>query len=284
MPSNWILNADGSIYHLRLKPGDLAETILTVGDPGRVESVARRFNKVETRIQSREFSTVTGFMQNQRISVVSTGIGTDNIDIVWNEIDALFNIDLRSGSPKLPMQSLTMIRLGTSGSIQEDLEVDELLITDWSFGLDGLMPFYAPTGTGIPLPAELQREIGGPMHSWGFQADPDVFRHFDQAPFRKGNTLTAAGFYAPQGRSSRIRQNQLLPLLQNWNPEQRGRLCNLEMETSAIYGLSRLMGHRALSVSAILANRIQDRISSQPEKTIDNMIDLVLERVSSLTR
>ncbi|HEX5625043.1 MAG TPA: phosphorylase, partial [Saprospiraceae bacterium] len=101
MPSNWILNADGSIYHLRLKPGDLAETILTVGDPGRVESVARRFNKVETRIQSREFSTVTGFMQNQRISVVSTGIGTDNIDIVWNEIDALFNIDLRNGSPKL---------------------------------------------------------------------------------------------------------------------------------------------------------------------------------------
>lgn len=282
MKTNWIVNDDGSIYHLRLKPGDLANIIITVGDPGRVLKIARYFDRIETNIQSREFRTVTGFLSGKRISVLSTGIGTDNIDIVMNEIDALFNIDLDTGLIHENLHSLKFIRLGTSGAIQPDISVDSFLITKWSIGMDGLLPFYAAAHNGIDLPSDLIQELPGVSKCFIFHSDENLLKHFQTKDTLTGTTLTASGFYAPQGRLTRIKQIDLLSIMKNWNVENVGRITNLEMETSAIYGLSNLMGHRALSISAILANRITGEFSQHAEKCISKLIEFALEKISGL--
>ena len=282
MKSNWILNEDGSIYHLWLRPGDLSPLIITVGDPDRVTKILQYFDHVETNIQSREFKTVTGYLSGKRISVLSTGIGTGNIDIVMNEVDALFNMNLETGFPLENIISLNIIRLGTSGAIQEDIPTDSLLITKWSIGMDGLLPFYANGKNGIDLPAELRQRLPGVSKYFVFHADHKLLEHFQNGVTITGNTLTASGFYVPQGRLTRIKQFDLLSGMQNWNIDKIGRIANIEIETSAIYGLSSLMGHRALSISAILANRITGEFSKNSEKTIAKLIEFALEKVSGL--
>jgi uridine phosphorylase len=282
MKTNWILNEDGSIYHLKLKPGELSDIIITVGDPDRVGIIANYMNRVETNIQSREFKTVTGYLADKRISVMSTGIGTDNVDIVLNEIDALFNMDLQTGLPLEKTTPLYFIRLGTSGAIQADIPVDSKLITKWSIGMDGLLPFYANHKTCIELPDDLKEELPGISKCFLLHADTGLLNHFQSDDTIIGCTVTASGFYAPQGRLTRIKQFDLLGKMQHWNINHVGRITNLEMETSAIYGLSSLMGHKALSISAILANRITGEFSENPEKSILSLIEFALEKISGL--
>jgi uridine phosphorylase len=282
MNTNWIVNADGSIYHLRLKSGDLATTIITVGDPDRVIKIGHYLDHVETNIQSREFRTITGYLSGKRISVLSTGIGTDNIDIVMNEVDALFNIDLSTGLVKENLHALNFIRLGTSGAIQTDIPIDSLLITQWSIGMDGLLPFYAAEHNGIDLPDNLVKELPGISKCFMFKCDEKLLRHFQTTETITGITLTASGFYAPQGRLTRIKHFDLLSKIKNWDINNGGRITNLEMETSAIYGLSNLMGHRALSISAILANRITGEFSTDPDRSVHKLIEFALERISGL--
>ncbi len=282
MKTNWILNEDGSIYHLRLKPGNLSNIIITVGDPDRVVKIANYLDQIETSIQSREFKSVTGYLSGKRISIISTGIGTGNIDIVMNEIDALFNLDLQTGSALENINSLYFIRLGTSGAIQTEIPVDSLLISQWCLGLDGLLPFYAHSDNCIDLPNELEDELPGLSKCFLFHADQKLLNHFHTKETIIGCTLTASGFYAPQGRLTRMKKMNLLSKMQNWNVDKIGKISNLEMETSAIYGLSNLMGHKALSISAILANRITGEFSQHPEKSIIKLIEYALEKISGL--
>ncbi|MBL7821178.1 MAG: nucleoside phosphorylase [Saprospiraceae bacterium] len=275
METNWILNPDGSIYHLKLKPGDLAPIILSVGDPDRVQMVSKHLDHIELQVKSREFHTITGSISGKRISILSTGIGTDNIDIVMNEVDALFNIDLKTGESKEKVSKIKWIRLGTSGAIQNDIPVDSILLTDWSIGADSLSDYYQPLSNQA---AHMENGI----RYFVFRADPDLFLKFQDPAFGIANTFTSVGFYGPQGRSNRIRQTNLLVQLENLNLKGIGKISNLEMETSAIYCLSHLFGFQSISVNAILANRISGRFSKSPEKTIERMIEICFEKISGL--
>lgn len=273
--ANWIINPDKSIYHLKVRKEDLATTILTVGDPERVSMVCSRFDKIETVKQSREFKTVTGYLGKKRISVISSGIGTDNIDIVLNEIDYLFNIN-EDGSPKSTTVSLDLIRLGTSGAIQKDIPVDQLLLSHWSLQAGGIFSFYQNAG---PFRIALNKALGfdKDLSIYAFEADDFLLKKFSTNDFLIGNTLTCNGFYGPQGRSTRIEENDMLSKWEAMRIAGIGKINNLEMETSGIYGMSKLLGHRALSINAILANRITNQFSNQAEKTISKMIDKSLE-------
>lgn len=273
--ANWIINPDKSIYHLKVHKDDLATTILTVGDPERVSMVSSRFDKIETVKQSREFTTVTGYLENKRLSVISTGIGTDNIDIVLNEIDYLFNLH-EDGSPINVPVKLDIIRLGTSGAIQRDTPVDQLLISQCCLQTGGIFSFYK---TAHQFKIKLAHAIGfdEDLSIYAFQADDYLLQKFISNDFALGNTLTCNGFYGPQGRSTRIEENDFLIQWEAINIPGIGKINNLEMETSGIYGLSKLLGHRAISINAILANRITNQFSGQAQKTISRMIDRSLE-------
>lgn len=275
METNWILHPDGSLYHLKLKPGDLAPIILSVGDPDRVRILSRYLDLIELQVESREFFTVTGYLSGKRISILSTGIGTDNIDIVMNEVDALFNIDLKTGKPKDELIKITWIRLGTSGAIQKNIPLDSILITDWSLGTDNLADFYQPHT--IPV-----AEMANGIRYFLYRADPSLLNAFLHPDLIIGNTLTAVGFYGPQGRSNRMKQSNFLQQLEALDLIGIGKISNLEMETSGIYGLSQLFGYQALSINAILANRITGNFSKNPEKTIVRMIEICLEKISAL--
>jgi uridine phosphorylase len=280
--SELILNPDGSIYHLHLQPEQLAQTVILVGDPDRVPIVSQRFDAIDHRVSKREFVTHTGRVGAKRISVVSTGIGTDNIDIVLNELDALANINLTERTIKQRRTRLQLIRIGTSGSIQPEIGVDSFLASTHGLGMDGLIHFYKKQKSH-PFLKALKAHMRG---HWDFPILPYLAPCSEQllgtfgAGMVHGVTATNSGFYAPQGRSLRIaaRQPAYVDLLASFAHEGQ-RITNLEMETAGIYGLAHLMGHHAISLNAILANRATGTFSADPNKVVEKLIDLVLERI-----
>jgi uridine phosphorylase len=284
--SELILNQDGSIYHLHLLPHQLAETIITVGDPDRVNDVSKYFDVIEHKVQHRELVTHTGYLNNVRLSVVSTGMGTDNIDIVLNELDALTNVDLGTRTVKENITSLKIIRVGTSGSVTEDIPVDSILISEIAIGLDNLMKFYSYENNiqeTVYLEAfknHIKTKLKD-VHPYIAQADAHLVAKFESY-FPKGTTVTAGGFYGPQGRTLRA-QNEYSGFIEMLNKfrHEHFRITNLEMETAGIYSLGKVMGHQCLSVNAILANRITQNFSAKPKQIIDRMIEQMLEVVTT---
>lgn len=279
--SELILNPDGSIYHLNILPEDISDTIFLVGDPDRVEEVSRYFDKIEVKKQKREFVTHTGYVGNKRLTCISTGIGTDNIDIVLTEIDALVNIDLKTRKIKEQLTTLNFIRIGTCGSLQRDIEVDTFLASEYGVGLDGLLGFYNFDVSEVdkqflePI-VPIVRNLG--VHPVIVKAS-DTLLDTVAKDIRKGVTLTNCGFYGPQGRTVRISpkdKNYIDELSAISLPGNR-KLTNMEMETSAIYGMSKLLGHHALSLNAILANRVDGTFSKDPHGTTDKLIRHVLD-------
>lgn len=281
--SELILNQDGSIYHLSLQPEQVADTIITVGDPKRVSMISNYFDKIDTNVRKREFITHTGEIRGKRITVISTGIGPDNIDIALNELDALVNIDLNTREPKPNPLSLTFIRMGTSGSLHPDIPVDSLVVSAFGIGLDNVMEFYP----WQPNPLEKQLEIQAQslletthVRPYAVQASPLLLDSLKRDE-TVGITLTCPGFYGPQGRTLRLQNpnaEKMMRLLPSFRFEGIP-LTNIEMETSAIYGLSRLLGHHAISFNAILANRVHRNFSPNPKRAVSKMIETVLERL-----
>lgn len=283
--SELIINPDGSIYHLHLRPEDIADTIITVGDSGRVPEVSKHFDSIQVRAKHREFITHTGYLNNKRITVISTGIGTDNIDIVMNELDALANIDFATRTIKDAKTSLDIIRIGTSGSVSEEIGIDTTLITENAFGMDGLMHFYEYENT-IQETVYLEAFANHIKPSFKdiapyiASADEGLVNKYEQY-FAKGTTITACGFYAPQGRL--LRGQRTFPDFVkaiNTFRHKHFRITNLEMETAGIYGMGKLFGHKCLSVNAILVNRIHNTFSQNPEKIVAQTIEKVLEIVT----
>ncbi|RYY29617.1 MAG: phosphorylase [Sphingobacteriaceae bacterium] len=278
-----ILNSDGSIYHLNLLPEDVAETVITVGDQDRVAEVSKYFDRIDLKKGKREFLTHTGWLGKKRITVVSTGIGTDNIDIVLNELDALVNVDFATRMVKDNLTGLNLIRIGTSGALQADIALDSVLVSEYALGFDALMNFYPkenPTAeigllnyidavfTGINLPKPYLTAAGfGLMNKIGFGLPCGI-------------TATAPGFYAPQGRQVRAENvvTDFLHQLQAFQYQQQ-KITNLEMETAGIYALAKVLGHQALSVNVILANRANQKFSKNPQQAVDQAIRLVLNRI-----
>ncbi|HTE02310.1 MAG TPA: nucleoside phosphorylase [Mucilaginibacter sp.] len=281
-----ILNADGSIYHLNLLPGDVADTVITVGDPQRVEQVSRHFDFVELKKTKREFVTHTGTMGGKRLTALSTGIGTDNIDIVLNELDALVNIDLQTRLPKEHLRSLNIIRIGTSGAIQADIPVDSLLVSTAAFGLDTLMHYYKQhlTETEEHLLADFKAALppGYGLSPYIATANASLISQLATG-LRQGITITSPGFYAPQGREVRARSAtpELMKAVQDFRSGER-RITNLEMETAGIYGLASVLGHRAISFNVILANRATQTFSQHPDKVMDDFIKEILGRLVAI--
>ncbi|QQT60210.1 nucleoside phosphorylase [Sphingobacterium multivorum] len=280
--SELILNADGSIYHLNLLPEDLAGTVITVGDPDRVAKVSKYFDRIELKKGKREFITHTGYLGNKRLTVISTGIGTDNIDIVLNELDALANIDFANRTVKSTLSSLHIVRIGTSGAVQQDVEMGTILASAYGVGLDALMNYYQGSydGEEQALQVELAKYFSA------LNINPYVAKAgaglLDRIAFDlpKGVTLTAPGFYAPQGRT--VRSTNTIPnfidLINSFQYKGQ-RFTNLEMETAGIYALANMFGHQALSINAILASRVDGRFFSAPEEVVGKAIQLVLERI-----
>jgi uridine phosphorylase len=280
--SELILNADGSIYHLNLLPEDLASTVITVGDPDRVAKVSKHFDRIELKKGKREFITHTGYLGNKRLTVISTGIGTDNIDIVLNELDALANIDFANRTVKSTLSSLDIVRIGTSGAVQQDVEMGTILASAYGIGLDALMNYYQGSydGEEQALQVELAEYFSAlNLKPYVAKAGASLL---DRIAFDlpKGVTLTAPGFYAPQGRT--VRSTNTIPnfidLIKSFQYKDQ-RFTNLEMETAGIYALANMFGHQALSINAILASRVDGRFSSAPEEVVDKAIQLVLERI-----
>ena len=285
--SELILNEDQSIYHLHLKPENLADVVITVGDPDRVAEVSRHFEHIEFSTQKREFKTETGTFKGKRISIISTGIGTDNIDIVLNELDALVNIDFETREIKEQKKSLQLIRLGTSGAIQSDIPVDSILLSKRALGFDSLLHFYQSASVrdyafeqAFSAHLQLNPEKSTP---YCVEADSALLNHFKSPNYFEGTTVTNVGFYGPQGRTLRLQTEDvaLNDKLQSFRLQSE-KITNLEMETSGIYGLSKLLGHRALSVNAILANRATGKFSKNPSEIVERMITEALERIAEL--
>ena len=276
-----ILNSDGSIYHLNLLPKHISETIITVGDPSRVYMVSQFFDEVEFEMNKREFITHVGKYKGKKITVISTGIGTDNVEIFFNELDALVNVDFKTREPKGRKKKLKIIRVGTSGALQEDVPVGTHLITDYAVGFDNLMNFYdLPMDdfeTG--LAHDIQKKIGLPFMPYVVRGSGALLEQigFDMV---KGNTVTCPGFYAPQGRAVRT-EVRFPKLIEDLNYYHKGDfwLTNLEMETSGYYALARLLGHEVISANAILANRIKNKFSKDPNKIVEALIKKVLDRI-----
>ena len=282
--SELILNPDGSVYHLNLKPEDISDTVLFVGDQDRVEKITKHFDTIEFSTQKREFKTQTGTYKGKRISVISTGIGPDNIDIVLNELDALINIDFTTRTIKKKLNSLNIIRIGTSGSLQSDIPVDSFLIGTHGLDLNGMLHFYELEDI---CNHEIENAFIKHTHWNSNKARPIVIsnsleleRIFESKQTYKGVTGTAGGFYGPQGRVLRLAiqdselNNKMNSFLYNGF-----RISNLEMETATIYGLSKLLGHNALSLNAIIANRANGTFSKNPAKTIESLILYTLDRL-----
>ncbi|HEX8659939.1 MAG TPA: nucleoside phosphorylase [Hymenobacter sp.] len=285
--SELILNPSGSIYHLNLLPDHISDTILTVGDPARVAQVSRHFDSVEFETAHREFVTHVGYYRGRRLTVLSTGMGTDNIDIVMNELDALVNIDFmaRTVRPAEERMSLRIIRLGTSGSLQADVPIGAMLATEHAVGLDSLMQFYPLVETGLEteIATELQQTLDLPYAPYVIRGS-DLLREQLGAGMVMGNTLTCPGFYGPQGRRLRLdlRQSDYMARLQNFRHESAEgvfRLDNFEMETAGYYALGRLLGHEVLSLNAIVANRATGEFAENAAAVVDAMIERTLQRL-----
>jgi uridine phosphorylase len=282
--SELILNPDGSVYHLNLKPEHIADTILFVGDQDRVEKITKHFDYIELSIQKREFKTQTGTYKGKRISVMSTGIGPDNIDIVLNELDALANIDLKTRTIKENHKSLKIIRIGTSGSLQSDIPVDTFVIGTHGLDLNGMLHFYKIDEIKNP---DLEKAFIEQTQWNSNKAKPIIINNslelekiFESEKTFKGITATAGGFYGPQGRVLRlaIEDPDLNNKMDSFNYNG-VRVSNLEMETSVIYGLSKLLGHQALSLNAIIANRANGTFSKNPGLVVENLIKYTLDKL-----
>jgi uridine phosphorylase len=281
--SELIINNRGAIYHLDLRPDEMGDIIITVGDPFRVEKVSRYFDRVEHKSNHREFITHTGWIGSQKISVVSTGIGPDNIDIVFNELDALANIDFDTRTEKKEKKRLKCIRIGTSGSLQKDIDVDSFVASTHAVGLDNLMHYYARQDEQheIDLLSQFKSQVrfSPNIQPYATTGNAGLISTFaDMA--HCGITVTCPGFYGPQGRVLRVglanpNLNHDLTAF-SWGNQ---RILNFEMETAAIYGLGRLLGHECLSLSAIVANRLAGKFSSDADATMDKLIRTTLERI-----
>jgi uridine phosphorylase len=282
--SELILNPDGSIYHLNLLPEDIVSKIVLVGDPDRVESVSKYFDSVRVKKQKREFVTHTGSYKGKEITVISTGIGTDNIDIVLNELDALVNIDLTSRAVKKALTTLEIVRVGTSGSIQSNIDVDTFLASDYGIGMDGMMNAYEYDNRAD------EQEINLDFSDFLFDAEIDLClpycfgAHTDMlkkfTELQKGITLTHNGFYGPQGRQLRAERAypDYIDTMTDFKTKY-GKITNFEMETSAIYGLSSILGHKAISLNLILANRPRGLFSEKYKEKMDELIQIALDRI-----
>lgn len=282
--SELILNPDGSVYHLNLKPENISDTILFVGDQDRVEKITKHFDSIEFSTQKREFKTQTGTYKGKRITVMSTGIGPDNIDIVMNELDALVNIDLEKRELKQEIKSLDIIRIGTSGSLQADIPVDSFVIGTHGLDLNGMLHFYELNDITNP---RLEDEFIKFTNWNSNKARPLIIENskeleakFESDQTFKGITATAGGFYGPQGRVLRlaIEDSELNIKMDTFNFEG-NRISNFEMETSVIYGLSKLLGHRALSLNAIIANRPNGTFSKDPKLVVERLIRYTLDKL-----
>lgn len=284
-PSELIITNRGAIYHLDLHPDELAPIVLTVGDPDRVKVVSKYFDTIEVQRQHREFVTHTGTLGKKRISVVSTGIGPDNIDIVLNELDALVNIDFSTRTIKPNLSSLSILRLGTSGSLQADIPVDSFVAGTHGLGLDNLLHFYRLEQNeeeqellqSFLTQTQIHHSITQPYIS---AAAPSLLKHFTEG-YHQGITVTCPGFYGPQGRILRLglAAPQLVDRLTDFQYGQH-RITNFEMETSAIYGLSRLLGHHCLSLNVIVANRVNKTFSSDGQAAVEKLIVRSLEIIA----
>lgn len=280
--SELILHPDGSIYHLQLHPGDIADTIITVGDQDRVDQISQHFDTIELKVQHREFKTHTGTLNGKRLTVISTGIGPDNIDIVCNELDALVNIDFSSRQPKEVLTSLNIIRVGTSGSLQPNIPVDSFVRSDIGVGFDNLLYYYGHLEE-IRLSdfsdAFMKHTQWNLLNAvpYAVSADEELRKLFSSDLFIPGITATQVGFYGPQGRVLRLglKDPKLNEKLATFTYHSQ-KITNMEMETAAIYGMSRLMGHKALSLNAILANRSNGTFSKDPQKAIEKLIEHTL--------
>jgi len=283
--SELIFNSRGAIYHLDLKPDELAENIITVGDPDRVKEISKHFDKIEIRRQHREFVTHTGYIGNKRISIVSTGIGPDNIDIVLNELDALVNIDFQTRTINNELKQLNIIRIGTSGSLQANIPVDSFVASTHGIGIDNLMNFYLHENNeeekqlihSFVTQTQLHNGFGNPYIS---AASMHLLKYFVDG-YHRGITVTCPGFYGPQGRILRlgISNPQLIDRLASFEFGQH-RITNFEMETSAIYGLGKALNHHCLSLSAIIANRVHKNFSKDSLSLIEKLIVKSLEIIT----
>lgn len=284
-PSELIVNADGSIFHLHLKPEQLSDKVILVGDPGRVEAVAAHFGSRECEVSNREFKSITGNYHGKRITVISTGIGTDNIDIVVNELDALANIDLEKRIEKETFRQLTLVRIGTSGGMQADIPLGSFLISEKSIGFDGMLSFYA----GRDQVSDLEFEDSLKKHlDWNpklaspyvVSADPELINRIGKDDMIRGVTISANGFYGPQGRVLRIdlADPHINDKIESFRYG-KYKITNYEMEGSAIAGLSALMGHKAMTVCCVIANRRVEDANTNYQPYIEKLVQTVLDRI-----
>jgi uridine phosphorylase len=283
--SELILNERGAVYHLNLRPEELAPTVITVGDPDRVGEVSKYFDSIEYKQQHREFISHTGRVGNKRITVLSSGIGPDNIDIVMNELDALVNIDLETREIKPQLNSLQIIRIGTSGSLQSDIPVDSFVASTHGLGVDNLLNFYRLEQNSeeelllqsFITHTQIHSQVGNPYIN---SAAPSLLKHF-VANFHQGITVTCPGFYGPQGRVLRLGLSNphFVNRLTDFRYGQH-RISNFEMETSAIYGLGKLMGHQCLAVNAIVANRVRQEFSKDGKAAVEKLIQQFIQTFS----
>ncbi len=284
-PSELIINQDGTIFHLHMKPEQLAENIILVGDPGRVKMIAGFFETIESQTENREFVSATGKYGNKRITVLSTGIGTDNIDIVVNELDALCNIDLKTRQVMEKRKSLNIVRIGTSGGLQNDIPVDAFLASRKAIGFDGLLNFYEHRNEVSDLPFEKAFKS---FVDWNdllpspyvVEADFGLFDKIVDSEFTSGVTISAPGFYGPQGRELRLKIvdphiNDKIEAFRFMDQ----RITNYEMECSAIYGLSKLLGHKALTVCIIIANRVSKKANEDYKPVMVKLVKKILDRI-----
>lgn len=286
-PSELIINEDGSVFHLHLKPEQLADKVILVGDPGRVALVASHFDSKECEVESREFKTITGAYKGKRITVTSTGIGCDNIDIVMNELDALANIDFNTRYEKEELKSLEIVRIGTCGGLQPYTPVGTFICSEISVGFDGLLNFYEGRNAVCDLPLEraLLNHLGWSGNlcapaTYAIHADSEMVERIAGKDMVRGITVACGGFFGPQGRKLRIpladpHQNEKIESFEY----QGRRITNFEMESSALAGLSRLQGHKATTVCMVIANRVAKEANTGYKNQIDDLIKLVLERI-----
>lgn len=282
--SELIINNDGSIFHLHLKPEQIADTVFLVGDPARVTTISDMFDTIEHKVQNREFVTHTGIYKGKGFSALATGIGTDNIDIVINELDALVNVDLKTRKSKSDHKSLNLIRLGTSGGLQEDLDIDSFLMTETSIGFDGLLNFYKNRDAVCKLDVEkefLKHMNWNPKLASPYFIDgsKELLEKLGQG-IRKGITISAPGFYGPQARVIRleIQDPEINDKIRSFNYENK-KITNYEMESSALFGLSALLGHKAATICVIIANRYAGKYSKDYKPAVKKLIETVLNRL-----
>ena len=289
-PSELIINSDGSVFHLHLRPEQLADRVILVGDPGRVTTVASHFDSQECEVSSREFHSITGTCEGKRITVLSTGIGCDNIDIVMNELDALANIDFNTRTLKPGHRTLTIVRIGTCGGLQPETPIGTFIASVKSIGFDGLLNYYA----GRDEVCDLDLEAAFRRHmSWSPQkgapyvacADPKLVSQIAGSDMVRGITVACGGFYGPQGRQVRLKiqdpaQNSKIESFRYTTLDgEQLKICNFEMESSALAGLSSLLGHRAMTTCMVIANRYAQEMNTEYKNSIEGLIQKVLDRI-----